>query len=180
MPRAYIDTIFSSNPGNASPRQPGIRWDLQSRTTSPALARRSSVRRRHSVKRRLFQGPGESMATGGLGPEAKFQSVEQSFDARQRRQRKRPAVRLAQIGQLHTPVAPQGSVAFYPQCRQYPVDLVQKRMAGANQIVAFAMRSARLLVGLAGNGNHRTSARSVTKPSTSANASRRRSHRSWC
>jgi hypothetical protein len=36
--------------------------------------------------------------------------------------------------QLHTPVAPQGPVAFYPQCRQYPVDLVQERTAGAKQI----------------------------------------------
>ena len=54
-----------------SPRQPRIRWDLQSRTMIPAFGRRSSVRRRHSVKRRPYQGPGESTATAGLGPEAK-------------------------------------------------------------------------------------------------------------
>src|SRR5208283_1569112 len=63
--------VNSNSLRRGSPRQPRIRWDLQSRTTIPAFGRRSSMRRRHSVKRRLFQGPGESTATAGLGPEAK-------------------------------------------------------------------------------------------------------------
>ena len=66
----FRSRVNSNSPRRGSPRQPRIRWDSQSQTTIPAFGKGSSARRR-TVKRRLFQGPGQSTAATGLGPEAK-------------------------------------------------------------------------------------------------------------